>query len=66
MNDDFFGVQHPLLDIVHVDIRLSHLAHTILRYLTLRTQGLGIIYWVFVPLFSIVSFTFYPWPSLLS
>ncbi|KAL6312332.1 hypothetical protein AAG906_008056 [Vitis piasezkii] len=25
--------------------RLSHLAHMVLRYLTLRTQGFGIIYW---------------------
>ncbi|KAL6311130.1 hypothetical protein AAG906_012614 [Vitis piasezkii] len=31
MNDEFFG--------------LSHLAHMVLRYLTLRTQGFGIIYW---------------------
>ena len=61
MNDDFFGVQHPLLDIVYVDIGLSHLAHTILRYLTLRTLGFGIIYWAFGPLFPVVSFTFYPW-----
>ena len=44
MNDNFFGVHHPLLDIVHVDIELSHLAHTILRYLTLCTQGFSIIY----------------------
>ena len=49
MNDDFFGVHHPLLDIVHVDIGLGDLAHTILLYLTLHTYGFGIIYWVFGP-----------------
>ena len=66
MNDVFFGAHHLSLDIVHLDVGLSHLTHMVLQYLTLHTQRLGIIYWAFVSLFPIVSFTFYPYPSLRS
>ena len=44
MNDEFFGAYH-LLFVFYLDAGLSHLAHMVLRYLTLRTQGFGIIYW---------------------
>ena len=66
MNDMFFGTHHLSLDIVHADVRVRHFTHMVLRYLTLHTQRLGIIYWAFVSLFPIVSFTFYPYPSLRS
>ena len=45
MNDEFFGAHHLLFDVIHLATRLSHLAHVVLRYLTLRTQGFDIIYW---------------------
>ena len=45
MNDEFFGVHHLWFDVIHLDTGLSHLAHVVLQYLTLRTQGFGIIYW---------------------
>ena len=60
MKDVFLGAHHLSLDVVHSNVGLSHLNHMVLRYLTLRTQRLGIIYWVFGPLFTVVSFTFYP------
>ena len=44
MNDEFFGAYH-LLFVFYLDVGLSHLAHMVLRYLTLHTQGFGIIYW---------------------
>ena len=42
----------------------SRFTHMILRHLALSTQGFGIIYWVYRPLFPIISFTFDPWPML--
>ena len=45
---------------------LSCFAHMILQNLALLTQGFGVIYWVFRPLFPIISFTFHPCPTLRS
>ena len=65
MNDVSFGVHHLLHGIVHL-FWSSRFSHMILRHLALRTQGFCIIYWVFGPLFPIISFTFHPWPTLRS
>ena len=52
MNDEFFGAHHLLFDVIHLDTELSHLAHMVLRYLILHTQGFGIIYWEIWAFFS--------------